>query len=111
MDILIPLLLVLAMYLIPELLRRRGKPYEYPQIPDNPDLYTAKEPDVEKEKSVKVHKVLHKEPYKVPISNYQEEKEDEPISEGFSQNDLIRGIIFSEILQRPRGLPYRLKNK
>jgi hypothetical protein len=36
MDILIPLLLMLVMYLVPELLKRRKQPkeYEYPDIPE-----------------------------------------------------------------------------
>lgn len=107
MDILIPLLLVLAMYLLPELFRRRKKTYEYPKIPDSANL--AKTKPRLSQRSFKICKRRKPEVRNCGEQLNRKETVLTPVDDLFSQQDLIRGIVFTEILQRPKALAYRKK--
>lgn len=119
MDALIPLLLMLALYLVPELLKKRKNPkeYQYPDVPDRepqpieikPAKSTVKHiPQLIIEPAVTAFKKTAGSPQTavsmpaavdiphtvVPVSPWQGK---------LSQETVKNGLIFSEILQPPRA--------
>ena len=120
MDSLIPLLLILILYLVPEILKRRKKPkeYEYPDIPAKvpqpvevkPVEFKAKPPaapvsDYVASPAAFAGEVSAKpvmampEPVEVPFSTAATSPWQGKLSPQIIQN----GLIFAEILQPPRA--------
>lgn len=120
MDTLIPLLLMLLLYLIPELLKRRKQPkeYKYPDIPDKiplpvemkskpveikakqvqPALNTAQHTSENSEISQKPT-VTMPPPVTVPHTTETGSPWQGKLSPQIVQN----GLIFAEIIQPPRA--------
>jgi len=119
MDALIPLLLMLALYLVPELLKKRKNPkeYQYPDLPDRepqsieikPAKGTFKHiPQLITEPAVAALKKTAGSPQTVvsmPAAvNMPHTIEPVPPWQGkLSPQTVKNGLIFSEILQPPRA--------
>lgn len=119
MDSLIPLLLILLLYLVPELLKRRKNPkeYEYPDIPAKvpqpvevkpvetkikshtaPVIDYVASPAFTKNVTVKPAMVM---PDPVDVPHIVESVS--PWQGKLSQEIVQNGLIFAEILQPPRA--------
>jgi hypothetical protein len=118
MDLLIPLLLMLVVYVVPELLKRRKQPkeYEYPDIPEKVPQPTDIKPvgfkvkHIPQEaavfvestpkawvippKSVSIPSAITMPDFAEPVSPW-----DGKVSPQMVQN----GLIFAEIIQPPRA--------
>lgn len=121
MDSLIPLLLMLLLYLVPELLKRRKPPeeYEYPDIPAKtpPPVSTNPQPVEIKDNPAEqpaIHfgdyfpktwdvpqKVTVAMPAPVHVPNTKEAPS--PWQGKLSPQIIQNGLIFAEILQPPRA--------
>ncbi|HWR42672.1 hypothetical protein [Sporomusa sp.] len=118
MDLLIPLLLMLVMYVVPELLKRRKQPkeYEYPDIPEKvPQPIDIKPVDI-KVKHIPQEAAVFAEPahktWVIPPKSVSMPSAItvphfvEPASpwEGKVSPQMVQnGLIFSEIIQPPRA--------
>lgn len=119
MDALIPLLLMLALYLLPELLKKRKKPkeYQYPDIPDRepqpieikppkstfkhipqliiePTVAALKKSTGSPQTAVTMPAVVDMPHTIEPVSPWQGK---------LSLQTVKNGLVFSEILQPPRA--------
>lgn len=119
MDILIPLLLMLVMYLVPELLKRRKQPqeYEYPDIPEKVPQPTDIKPEAVKIKHVpqqaaevtvetpKAWEIPPRPaasmPAAVTVPHFSEPAT--PWTGKVSPQMVQNGLIFAEIIQPPRA--------
>lgn len=105
MDIIIPILLMLVLYLVPELLRR-GKPkkYEYPEIPE-----PAPPADMPSVPPAKVSKPVALPAYpevvipQAAVSPASADKTGVAPRLSVERNMLLQAVIYSEILQKPRA--------
>lgn len=121
MDSLIPLLLMLLLYLVPELLKRRKEPkkYEYPDIPDKIPQPVEMQPAKNEPKPAAALMVdfsaeipnsnswaiPHKQAVVMPDSVVIPQTT-EPVSpwQGKLSRQMVQnGLIFSEIIQPPRA--------
>ena len=118
MDILMPLLLMLVMYLLPELLKRRKQPkdYEYPDIPETvPQPADIKPVEIKSKPisqaagyltetapktSIIPPKPLHM-PAAVDVPHFIEPVS--PWAGKVSPQMVQNGLIFAEIIQPPRA--------
>lgn len=127
MDIVITLLLMVALYLIPEILKRKNpKEYKYPEIPEKPNPPEARPlPTISKAPTPKAPRYESQEaqfPPAVAISKYSVSeavdlrgKETPSIitvneknyncqqSRQLDQAALLNGVIWAEILLPPRA--------
>ncbi|SMC93918.1 hypothetical protein [Sporomusa malonica] len=119
MDILIPLLLMLVMYLVPELLKRRKQPkeYEYPDIPEKvpqpidikpAEIKVKHTPQQTAEVAVEAPKTWAippkpaiSMPTAVTVSHFSEPAT--PWEGKVSPQMVQNGLIFAEIIQPPRA--------
>lgn len=118
MDLLVPLLLMLVMYLLPELLKRRKQPkdYEYPDIPEEVPQPVDIKPAESKSKPLPQAPAYQPEPAPktwvippkpvpvaadVPIPHVPEPAcaWNGKVTPQMAQN----GLIFAEIIQPPRA--------
>lgn len=120
MDILIPILIMLVVYVIPELLKRRKQPKEY-EYPDIPEKVPKPQPAEIKHKQPQIKKppVLQPLNYDSPNSATSHHKPTvsmpapvvvpqtiEAVSSWqgkLSPHVVQNGLIFAEILQPPRA--------
>lgn len=120
MDSLIPLLLMLVLYLVPELLKRRKQPkeYEYPDIPDKVPQPVESKPVENRPKPVLIPTVTDF-PAEVPKTWAIPEKTAvtmpppvvvphvaatvSPWQGKISPQMVQNGLIFAEIIQPPRA--------
>lgn len=103
MDIIIPILLMLVLYLVPELLRR-GKPkkYEYPEIPEPPvDMPSI--PPVKVSKPVVLPVYPEVVIPQAAVSPASIDKAGGAPGLSVERNMLLQAVIYSEILQKPRA--------
>lgn len=122
-DVVVPVILMLIFYLVPEILKkkRRREEYKYPEIPDEvppPPPAPARVPvpdivlppaDDERPRPAVVHRPP--EPHPKPVEpNYvpTEMPAAAPVAEArpwdgrLDQATVVNGIIFAEIIQPPR---------
>lgn len=106
MDIVV-LLLLLALYLIPEILRRARKPktYEYPQFP--PDNQPTETPPVIREEQpkplLKAEPVAVIQPAPPPVVAPPFNQSPLPAVKPVVLNNLAYGLVMAEILGPPRS--------
>lgn len=106
MDIIIPILLMLVLYLVPELLRR-GKPkkYEYPEVPE--PAPPADMPSVPPAKGSKPAALSAYPEVVIPqtVVSLADTDKAAGAAPGLSveRNMLLQAVIYSEILQKPRA--------
>lgn len=105
MDIIIPILLMLVLYLVPELLRR-GKPkkYEYPEVPE--PAPPADMPSVPPAKSSKPVALPYPEvviPQTVVSLASADKAAGAAPGLSVERNMLLQAVIYSELLQKPRA--------
>ncbi|BBB92786.1 MAG TPA: hypothetical protein PKA28_02825 [Methylomusa anaerophila] len=121
MDVLIPLLLMVLLYVVPELLKRRKtKEYEYPDIPDTPDTKIPPEMANTPTPIHKMEQVNQEEPVgdlsayashpfaaannmPPPVNIPQVREVISPWREKLTSQTIANGIIFAEILLPPRA--------
>lgn len=119
MDALIPLLLMLVLYLVPELLKRRKKTqkYEYPDIPDKvPQLPDRTPVEIKaKPSSVSVTDFSVEVPHPwvsspkpslampAPVNVPHTTEPASPWQGKLSPRIVQNGLIFAEIIQPPRA--------
>ena len=119
MDSLIPLLLLLVLYLVPELLKRRKNPkeYEYPDIPDKlPKPAESKTFEIKAkpistpvpDASIKTPKTWAHAPkpamaMPAPVHVPHMTDAASPWQGKLSPHMVQNGLIFSEIIQPPRA--------
>ncbi len=109
MEIVLVLILLAILYLVPELLRRRGyfeREYEYPEIPEQTP--TAKSPvQNTPEFYVDYDNQIYKNNNTVTMPaavNIQSSAPEKSAWQGkLDNNAVLNGIIFAEILQPPRA--------
>jgi len=109
MDFLLIVILMVVLYIVPELLKRRRRPerYEYPDIPPvlPPSGMKAK-PEAEPEEIAESklwtgHITTDAE---TDVAAKTKTTEEAPILQGrFTQDGLINGFIFAEIIRPPRA--------
>ncbi|SHI37596.1 hypothetical protein [Propionispora hippei] len=106
MDIIIPILLMLVLYLLPELLRR-GKPkkYEYPEIPEPaPPANMPSGPPVKGSKPAVLPAYPEVVIPQTAVSLASTDKTTGVVpSLSVDRNMLLQAVIYSEILQKPRA--------
>lgn len=104
MDFVIIVIVMLVLYVVPELLRkRRPQKYEYPDIPQPVQVKMPSEMSLQNKTEVKHHegvKPTFVMPPEVSIPSVQEKS---PWQGKFNNTVLYNGIIFAEILQPPRA--------
>jgi hypothetical protein len=107
MEIVIPLLLMVVFYLVPELLRRRRpQDYQYPKIPEQTPPVQMK---MQQEKSVHqeplaAKKAISQHSVTPPVGKVPTDSQEQPAWQGKIDNAvLVNGVIFAEILQPPRA--------
>ena len=114
------ILLMLLLYLLPELFKRRPKKYEYPEVPapvPEPEAGPSPAPGSGRQKAepVRVPEVLWSQPQlkaregipmsvtAPPMQVTQLEETTEGWQGHMSQAAVVNGFIFAEILQPPRS--------
>lgn len=111
MDFILIVILMAVLYLVPEMLRQKRKPkqYEYPDIPQpEPKLPKEKPGQVETVSDKIAESVMWMKPLTAPAdgSSVSAAKANEEISatQGrFTQEVLVNGFIFAEIIRPPRA--------
>lgn len=109
MDILLLILFTIALYVLPELFRRK-RPTEY-KYPDIPEPQTEAKPEkpvskpVKKDDLVKDWMVPPKIKEQPLLMSDTEKQESRPETEGrrLAHPVLVNAMIYSEILQKPRA--------
>ncbi len=113
MDFIFIIILMAVLYIVPELLKRRGKPktYQYPDIPQpapQPSDMKIKskpaEPVQERFLADRIPTEQEVAPAAMPAASEVKKQEETPRLPGcLSQEALVNGVIFAEIINPPRA--------
>lgn len=108
MDIIWPLILMLVIYLVPELLKKRRNPkdYKYPEVPPCPEDKSFTENNEVCETFVKHTTLDENTAYQLNQQAIQltvVKAEPQPWDGQLDNNLIVNGFIFSQILEPPRA--------
>ncbi|HEY3424289.1 MAG TPA: hypothetical protein VGL27_05795 [Negativicutes bacterium] len=107
MEIVIPLLLMVVFYLVPELLRRRRpQDYQYPKIPEQtpPGQIKMHQEKLVYQEPLPVKKTTSQHSVTPAVVKDPTDGQEQPAWQGKIDNSmLVNGVIFSEILRPPRA--------
>jgi len=118
MDFIFIIILMAVLYIVPELLKRRGKPetYQYPDIPQpapQPLEVKIKSKPAEPVQNGFLNDLALREQEaaqtRTPAASELKKQEEPTLVPGrFSQEALVNGFIFAEIINPPRAYrPFR----